>query len=317
MSELTPRISVVIPYHNEAATIETTLAMVAAQTLQPYEVILVDSSSTDDTFSRIEQWLVRHTDQSGIRFRNVQEGTNVPGSSKNAGARLAEGEYIAFMDCGQLFEPTWLELQWHYLQEHGGDIVSGGCLFSGTNILDKCAIAQTYGYNRWRPTIPSTMLTKSLFERVGPFLENLRAGYDAEWPIRLQRLGIDRGINPAVVIRYNGVNFANSLRSVFMKSRLYAEPTMNLSGYSVPYLYLIFFAVCMIVTFICIQAGIALGASYILFRGYFVPFVKSGGIAIIRENPDALIWLPIIGFFIDCGKMAGYGKALLKIKGRA
>ncbi len=50
MVETTP-VSIIIPAYNAATTIRATLKSVAAQTLQPAEVVVVDDGSTDDTLA--------------------------------------------------------------------------------------------------------------------------------------------------------------------------------------------------------------------------------------------------------------------------
>ena len=212
-------ISVIIPYHNEAETILTTLDLLHRQTFAPQEVILVDSASTDKSYDIIQAWI----DGVGLQrdrpvFINLRAGTNVPSSSKNAGVRISKNSYIAFMDCGLLFETDWLEKQMAFMTGGHYEVVSGGVMLEGTNAWDRAAASQTYGYKRYRPCIPSTLLKKTVFERTGPFAEGLRAGYDVDWPNRLKSLGIARGINKDVTVRYNGVNYAESPKALFFKS---------------------------------------------------------------------------------------------------
>src|SRR5271157_5189437 len=141
-------ISVIISYHNESETLETTLELLLSQTLRPNEIILVNSNSTDDSFNVIQNWTDRNKDRHDIRIRNVDNGTNVPGSSMNVGIRNATGDILAFMDCGLHFERDWLEKQMGYLKVNNSEVVSGRCHFEGVSLLDKSAIAQTYGYHK-------------------------------------------------------------------------------------------------------------------------------------------------------------------------
>jgi glycosyltransferase involved in cell wall biosynthesis len=305
-------ISVVIPYHNEAATVRTTLEMVARQTFLPREVILVDSASSDSSHDIIDQWIDaydrRNTD---IRFVNLRAGTSVPGSSKNAGVRVAASDHIAFMDCGLLFGRNWLEKQVHYMQRTGARVVSGGCFLEGEGTLDRAAVAQTYGFQRFRPCVPSTLLEKSVFTETGPFLENLRAGYDVDWLNKLKTHEITRHINPAMVLCYNGVNYAATIGQLFSKSIAYSATTVGIHRYYFPYFYLLLFLL-----FGCsFLAGpllpLSLMGLYLAARGIAIPLLKSRQTRFVLHDPALLAMLPFVGTVMDCGKLVGYGKAML------
>ncbi|MGN0223934.1 MAG: glycosyltransferase family 2 protein, partial [Muribaculaceae bacterium] len=49
-------LTIVIPVYNRATIVERTLASVAAQTLRPLSVVLVDNNSTDGTLSVLQRW---------------------------------------------------------------------------------------------------------------------------------------------------------------------------------------------------------------------------------------------------------------------
>ena len=301
-----PEITVIVPYYNERETIRFTLERVAEQTLPARTAIFVNSSSTDDTSALIDAWIGQNRHRLQTTFLNVFERTDNPASSKNVGVRLAATEWIAFMDCGQNFQRDWLEKQFQYAQQHGLEIVSGVVYLTGRNWVDRCAIAQTYGYRRHRPCLPSTLIRKSIFDRTGLLAEGRRAGYDAAWLLRLKTLGIVRGINTGVIIEYIGTNFSSNLPHLFRKSILYAKPSVALPGYYMPYAYaalsLIFFAVLATTP----RLALLLFAAYFLARTFVVPISKSGSAAFFRENPLAAVFgAGIVGLVMDCGRLIG------------
>jgi glycosyltransferase involved in cell wall biosynthesis len=306
-------ISVIIPYHNEAETIRTTLDLLHRQTFPPKEVILVDSASTDKSYDIIQSWIDGQGRQEGRpEFINLRAGTNVPSSSKNAGVRISKNKYVAFMDCGLLFNIDWLEKQVRFMNVGRFEVVSGGVMLVGTNAWDIVAAAQTYGYKRFRPCIPSTLMKKSVFEHTGPFAEGRRAGYDVDWPNRLKSLGIVRGINKDVIVRYNGVNYAESPKALFSKSVKYAESTLGIHRYPYPYLYILLPAVFMTVLLIKPSAALTLLILYFIVLGFMAPMVKSRNFKVISEHPTSLLTLPLAGLIIHSGKLVGVLKGLLK-----
>jgi glycosyltransferase involved in cell wall biosynthesis len=308
-----PAVSVVISYHNESGTLETTLKLLAQQTLPPREVILVDSSSTDKSYRMIQEWIECQCPKTGIVFRNLQKGTVMPSSSMNVGIRYAEHKLLAFMDCGLLFEPDWLEKQVNYMTEHDTDVVYGVCYFEGTTLLDRSAIAQTYGYKRCRPCVPSSLIKKEVFEKIGLFSENIRAGFDVDWLNRLREAGIERKINPSVVVKYNGINYARSLKGLFLKTIRYSAPGVNIKGYYYPYLYLISPLIFLVALINSPLTGSLLFLGYCITRGYIIPIQKSRGIQLFLQYPLSICTVPFVGYLIDVAKVIGYGKGILGI----
>ena len=90
------KISVIIPFFNEAHTLKQTLLSLARQTLRPNEIILVDSGSTDDSVSIINEFV---KDNRIDYIHIIHSGRMTPSSSINLGIKKAEGELIAYVDC--------------------------------------------------------------------------------------------------------------------------------------------------------------------------------------------------------------------------
>jgi glycosyltransferase involved in cell wall biosynthesis len=301
-----PEITVIVPYYNERETIRYTLQRVAEQTLPATTAIFVNSSSTDDTSALIDAWIAQHQSGMPTKLLNVFEGTDNPASSKNAGVRRATTEWIAFMDCGQNFPRDWLEKQFQYAQARGLDIVSGVVYLTGCNWIDRCAIAQTYGYRRNRPCLPTSLIRRSVFARTGPLTEGRRAGYDAAWLLRLKALGIPRGINSGVAIEYIGTNFAATLHQLFRKCVLYARPSVALPGYYMPYAYAVLSLAFLAVLATAPRLALWLFAAYFLTRTFAIPLLKSRSAAFLLENPLAAVFgAGPVGLVMDCGRLIG------------
>ncbi len=98
-----PLVSVIIPTYQRAETLLPALESVFAQTWTDYEVIVADDGSTDNTAEILEPF----------RDRIVYSYEHNQGVSaaRNRGARVACGEYLAFLDSDDLWNPRKLELQ--------------------------------------------------------------------------------------------------------------------------------------------------------------------------------------------------------------
>jgi glycosyltransferase involved in cell wall biosynthesis len=101
---VSPRVSVVIPAYNAAATIGQALDSVFAQTFQDFEIVVVDDGSTDST----SEVLAAYRDRVRI-LTKVNEGK--PATTRNLGVRAARGELVAFLDADDWWRDVKLARQ--------------------------------------------------------------------------------------------------------------------------------------------------------------------------------------------------------------
>lgn len=111
MTQIFAPVSAVIPMFNSAATIERALESVAAQSLPPQEVIVVDDGSDDMSASIVEQW-----SKSKIDVILIKHSRNLgPSASRNTGWDLATGTYVAFLDADDSWDPRKIEIQYQWM----------------------------------------------------------------------------------------------------------------------------------------------------------------------------------------------------------
>ncbi|HEX5632504.1 MAG TPA: glycosyltransferase, partial [Gemmatimonadales bacterium] len=97
------RVSVVVPTYNREAFIGRTLRSVLAQTSPAHEVIVVDDGSTDGTEAVVAAF--------GAAVRYVRQPNAGVAAARNHGARLAAGDWLAFVDSDDLWVPHKLAWQ--------------------------------------------------------------------------------------------------------------------------------------------------------------------------------------------------------------
>lgn len=106
-------ISIIIPTYNRSKTIAKAIESVIDQTYHNWELIIVDDASTDNTDEIVKEYL-----ENDGRIQYVKgesnKGANV---RRNQGIQRAKGEYIAFLDSDNYWEPTKLEKQMVLLEE--------------------------------------------------------------------------------------------------------------------------------------------------------------------------------------------------------
>ncbi len=95
------KVSVVIPTYNRAQLLAETLDSVYAQTWRAYEVIVVDDGSEDEKIVRVCASYDR------LVYRRVAHGG--VSAARNAGLAIACGDYVAFLDSDDVWQPRFLE----------------------------------------------------------------------------------------------------------------------------------------------------------------------------------------------------------------
>lgn len=179
------KVSVVIPTYNRVETIGRALKSVSQQTIQPFEVIVVDDGSDDDTGDLIK-----------LHYPNVRylsQNNQGVSSARNFGIHESSGDWLAFLDSDDEWLPTKLESQLASLsktnllvshteeiwirngvrvnqmnkhQKHGGDIFE--------HCLPMCAMSPS-----------SIIIHRSVFDRIGLFDESFPACEDYDLWLRI------------------------------------------------------------------------------------------------------------------------------------
>lgn len=98
-----PRVSVIIPAYNAAWCIRRAVDSVLAQTCRDFELIVVNDGSQDDTANLLRAY--------GDALRVVSKPNGGLSSARNAGIRVARGEYIALLDADDYWLPEKLARQ--------------------------------------------------------------------------------------------------------------------------------------------------------------------------------------------------------------
>lgn len=180
-------ISVIIPALNEEHYITSCLSAITSQSDDNYELIVVDGGSTDRTGELAE------------KFADKIIGPIKPvGAARNAGARIAKGEILAFIDADTVTSPNWLESITKSM-DGGGDIVgaSGPVLPLDGNGFDRAVygittnqiLKATLAINL--PMVPgcNCAYKRDVFLKVGGFDEDRILSEDMSLSLKVRREG--------------------------------------------------------------------------------------------------------------------------------
>lgn len=198
-------ISVVIPAYNVAATIGEQLAALAAeQPDEPWEVIVADNGSTDDTRGVAAAWSNRLPD-----LRVIDAGQRRgPSHARNAGVAAARGERILLTDADDVIGPGWVQHLGSALREHR--FVCG--------LIDRSELNPAFA-SLWRRRVPvsgprtqhdhllvaptgNVGFRRELFDELGGFDLSLTRGQDTDFSWRAIQGGAPPHVVPEAIVYY-------------------------------------------------------------------------------------------------------------------
>ena len=182
-----PKVSVVIPAYNAMTYLPETLESVVMQTFTDFEVLIVDDGSSD----HIRQWASQITDS---RVKLIKQENQGLSGTRNTGVAQAQGEYVAFLDADDLWEPTKLEKQIRCLEDNP----AVGLAYTWTALMDELGLptgrvmTSNAEGNVWKQIVerniidfPSSVVVRRCCFDVGLFDRNLRSVEDWDMWIRL------------------------------------------------------------------------------------------------------------------------------------
>lgn len=112
-----PLISVIIPAYDVSRYIAETINSVLQQTLEPCEIVVVNDGSPDTPL--LEAALEPYRD----RIVYLTQTNQGPSAARNTAIRAARGEYVAFLDGDDLWEPEFLEFMLGKLRDQELDAI--------------------------------------------------------------------------------------------------------------------------------------------------------------------------------------------------
>lgn len=181
------KISVVITTYNRKYEVSRALRSVLGQTIQPFEIIIVDDGSTDGT----REYLQNNIQAEYKYIYNVK--TKGPGRSRNIGMVASQGDYIAFLDSDNEWYPDKLQSFCQVFEENSdidvvcskykkhiefgayeypGDVVDAGCSIKDEILLHNIADASASIYR------------KAFLEKIDGFNESMTTNLDWELLLR-------------------------------------------------------------------------------------------------------------------------------------
>lgn len=211
MSDL---VSCIVAVFNGEKFLKDAIDSILEQSYQPIEVIVIDDGSTDGTAAIVESY--------GKRVRYKYQDNAGPGAARNLGIRLAEGEFVAFLDADDRWHPEKLALQMARFQERPELEM---CVTHAQNFWAEELEAEKVKFQDHRLSKPAPcyltqalLARRSLFDNLGYFAADYRHIHDSEWFFRANEQGIESELLPDVLV-YRRLHEGNRSRNLAASSR--------------------------------------------------------------------------------------------------
>jgi len=196
---LKSNISVIIPMYNAAETIEECLMSLTKQTMQDFEVIVVNDGSTDDSEKKVRTF--------PFKLINLVNGGS-SSKARNFGAKHAQANLLVFVDADIVLESDSLTRIVNRLDEPGTDIVSANYtdvmpLSGFISQLQNLFLAFRFSHlPDYICFVFSSFCTirKEAFEAVNGFNEQMSAYEDIELGYQLLEKGYRSRLDPSIEV---------------------------------------------------------------------------------------------------------------------
>lgn len=178
-----PLVTVLIPTHNGADYLDTTLRCLHEQTWKNLEIIVIDDASSPDQVSAVERICERYAEVK-LLLQDTNQGAYI---ARNTGLAVARGEFITVHDDDDWSHPQKIQVQAEHLQRNrkaAANMTRHARASEGlvlTRINNNPAFSQ--------PNFSSLMFRRTVVDKVGPW-DVVNRGADSEFR---DRLVLDQG----------------------------------------------------------------------------------------------------------------------------
>ena len=156
-----PKITIIIPIYNAAAYLGECLESINRQTLKDIEIVCIDDGSTDASLAVTESFAAVDP-----RYRIIKQDNKGSGAARNIGMKIAEGEYLIFMDSDDWYPSSGTLQSLYSAADENNALICGGN-FANTykGVLDKTEEFKIAGFIKYADYQSDYGFTKFIYKR--------------------------------------------------------------------------------------------------------------------------------------------------------
>ncbi len=140
-----PKVSVIVPVYNVEKYLQACIDSLMSQTLQDIEAIFIDDASPDGCWGILQKNALIYPDK--MKVIHLEENLR-QGGARNVGIKLAQGEYIGFVDSDDFVSHDMYEKLYNKIIETNADMVCGRY----TQVREEATIESVKDENSWIST---------------------------------------------------------------------------------------------------------------------------------------------------------------------
>lgn len=212
---MSKKVSVIIPVYNGYDNIKKAINSVLEQSYKPYEIIIIDDASTDNTQEQIPNNKL-------IKYKRLNSNVG-GGEARNVGLKLAKGDLIAFLDSDDIWFKNKLMIQvnyWINQEKNHNLIVSCHSLSLPYNIKipkneynSKNGLFENMFFSSGMFQTSSLLIPSSILKNIR--FSDIKVHQDYDFIIKCQINNIRIEILPDALYYFTSDNFSNRISTTF------------------------------------------------------------------------------------------------------
>lgn len=215
------KFTVITVVMNGGKVIRKTLESVLNQSLSPYEYLVIDGKSTDETVNIVKSYENRFAEKN-IHLHILSEKDTGIYNAMNKGIVLAKGDFISYLNAGDWYEPDALENIQAFYDQSPFELTYGGLNYirPDGSIVIKMSKLDWFPVSSRHWNHPSMFLKREIYARYG-FDESFRAYADFNLYLKLRKDGTCIQVIPKVITNFSadGVSTNTDFKQILKRAK--------------------------------------------------------------------------------------------------
>lgn len=215
------KFTVVTVVFNAENVIEKTIESVLKQKYPPYEYLIFDGVSTDNTLAIIDEYKELFANK-GISFKVASEKDTGIYNAMNKGVKEAKGDFISFLNAGDWYELDALKNINDFYNEEPFELTYGGLHYINQNgtVINKMSKYDSFPVSSRHWNHPSMFLKREIYEKYY-FDEKFRFYADFDLYLKLRRDGTKIRVIDKIITNFvaDGVSTDTDIKKVLKRSK--------------------------------------------------------------------------------------------------